>query len=111
MSTSDEEEDHRRRPGDGDGDDGSGGGGGGVRRERSATYAGSKCLDLLGLLRSAKHAGRIKALRRFQEYVQQFRPEFYDDDVELLLVVRGVHGLSICPILYPVRVRCECLFS
>jgi hypothetical protein len=57
-------------------------------RERSASYAGSKTLELLGELGSAKHAGRIKALKRFQEYINQYRPELYDDDVELLYVVR-----------------------
>jgi hypothetical protein len=98
MSSSDEEED-RRRAADSDDDDDSGSEGGArQQRERSATYAGSKCMELLGLLRSAKHAGRIKALRRFQEYVQQFKPEFYDDDVELLLVVSGEEGdvLLLC---------------
>lgn len=58
-------------------------------RERSASYAGSKTLELLGELGSAKHAGRIKALKRFQEYITKYRPELYDDDVELLYVVRG----------------------
>lgn len=88
MSSSDEEEERRRGRASDAGDSGSEGGGGGATRERSATYAGSKCMELLGLLRSAKHAGRIKALRRFQDYVQRYKPEFYDDDVELLLVVR-----------------------
>ena len=58
-------------------------------RERSASYAGSRSLELLGTLRSAKHAGRLKALKKFQEYVNKYKPEFYDDDIELLLVVRG----------------------
>lgn len=93
MSSSDDDDDRRAARTRDDDDDDSGSEGGGARRERSATYAGSKCLELLGLLRSAKHAGRIKGLRRFQDYVAQFRPEFYDDDVELLLVVRA-HGMT-----------------
>lgn len=60
-------------------------------RERSASYAGSKTLELLGELGSAKHGGRIKALKRFQEYINKYKPELYDDDVELLYVVR------LCP--------------
>ena len=52
MSDSDSDNEDRR---------GGGGGGGGLdTRERSATYAGSRCLELLGSLRNAKHAGRIK---------------------------------------------------
>ena len=57
-------------------------------RERSASFAGSRTLELLGQLRNSKHAGRAKALKKFQDYLQKYRPEFYDDDVELLLVVR-----------------------
>ena len=38
-------------------------------RERSATYAGSRCLELLGSLRNGQHAGRSKALKKFQDYV------------------------------------------
>lgn len=64
-------------------------------RERSASYAGSKTLELLGELGSAKHAGRIKALKRFQEYITKYRPELYDDDVELLYVVRAVWSCTI----------------
>lgn len=56
-------------------------------RERAPSYAGSKVVELLSALRSAKHAGRIKALRKFEDYIIKTRPELYDDDVELLLVV------------------------
>eukprot|EP00624_Nannochloropsis_granulata_P004009 evm.model.NODE_30210_length_18357_cov_19.792013.1 len=40
-------------------------------RERSATYAGTRCLELLGSLRNGSEAGRIKALRNFQDYVDR----------------------------------------
>ncbi|GAB5035841.1 Hypothetical protein NocV09_03000520, partial [Nannochloropsis oceanica] len=40
-------------------------------RERSATYAGTRCLQLLGSLRNGSDAGRIKALKNFQDYVDR----------------------------------------
>ncbi|KAM3567776.1 hypothetical protein VYU27_010083 [Nannochloropsis oceanica] len=55
-------------------------------RERSATYAGTRCLQLLGSLRNGSDAGRIKALKNFQDYVDRHKPEFYDDDVDLLFL-------------------------
>jgi hypothetical protein len=61
-------------------------------RERTEKYAGTRILELLGTLRSAKHAGRLKALKKFQEYIGKYKPEPYDDDVELLLVVSGHHS-------------------
>jgi len=44
-------------------------------------------MELLGVLRGSKHAARIKSLKKFQDYVTNYNPEFYDDDVELLLLV------------------------
>ena len=61
-------------------------------------------MELLGVLRGSKHAARIKTLKKFQDYVTNYDPEFYDDDVELLLLV-GLGCMVICWATH------ECIFN
>lgn len=47
-------------------------------------YAESQIRVLLSDLKNSSHSVKMKAVKRFQEYVEKYKPEPYDDDVDYL---------------------------
>jgi hypothetical protein len=51
---------------------------------KSPNYAEGQIRALLSDLKSTNHAVRMKAVKRFQDYITTYRPQIYDDDVDFL---------------------------
>lgn len=51
---------------------------------KSPNYAEGQIRALLSDLKNANHTVRIKAVKRFQDYVSTYRPQIFDDDVDFL---------------------------
>ena len=51
---------------------------------KSATYAEGQIRLLLSELKNTNHTIRVKAVKRFQDYITSYRPQVYDDDVDVL---------------------------
>ena len=51
---------------------------------RSPAYAEGQIRLLLSDLKSSNHAVRVKAVKHFQDYIVNYGPEIYDDDVDFL---------------------------
>lgn len=51
---------------------------------QSPSYAEGQIRLLLNDLKNVNHAVRIKAVKRFQEYVDAYHPDIYDDDVDFM---------------------------
>jgi hypothetical protein len=49
-------------------------------------YAESQIRVLLKDLADSTHSTRVKAVTKFKDYIDKFRPEVYDDDVEYLFI-------------------------
>jgi hypothetical protein len=60
--------------------------------KRSGEYATGQVENLLSGLGEGSHGPRVKAVKRFQEYIAAYRPEIYDDDVDLLYKARVFVG-------------------
>jgi hypothetical protein len=64
---------------------------------QSPSYAEGQIRLLLNDLKNVNHAVRIKAVKRFQEYIEAYHPDIYDDDVDFMfcgaLNEDGVLGL------------------
>ena len=56
---------------------------------KSPTYAEGQIRILLSDLKSTNHTVRIKAVKRFQDYIAAYRPQIYDDDVDYLFCGAG----------------------
>ena len=61
-------------------------GGAFVNQRKTAGFATSQCRALLVDLSNSNHAVRTKAVKKFEEYITQYKPEVYDDDVESLFL-------------------------
>ena len=51
---------------------------------KSPNYAEGQIRALLSDLKNTNHTVRIKAVKRFQDYITTYRPQIYDDDVDFL---------------------------
>ena len=51
---------------------------------KSPNYAEGQIRALLSDLKSSNHTVRMKAVKRFQDYITTYRPQIYDDDVDFL---------------------------
>lgn len=51
---------------------------------KSANYAQGQIRSLLSDLKNTNHTVRVKAVKRFQDYIDNYSPEVYDDDIDLL---------------------------
>jgi hypothetical protein len=51
---------------------------------KSPNYAEGQIRVLLNDLKNANHTIRIKAVKRFQDYISTYRPQIFDDDVDFL---------------------------
>jgi hypothetical protein len=51
---------------------------------QSPSYAEGQIKLLLNDLKNVNHAVRIRAVKRFQEYIASYYPDIYDDDVDLM---------------------------
>ena len=51
---------------------------------RSPAYAEGQIRLLLSDLKSSNHTVRVKAVKHFQDYIVNYGPEIYDDDVDFL---------------------------
>eukprot|EP01041_Mallomonas_annulata_P007200 gene7200-14681_t len=57
---------------------------------KTAEFSGGQIKLLLkDLNKNSSHTIRLKALKRFQDYISTFKPELYDDDVDMLFVGSG----------------------
>ena len=53
---------------------------------KSPSYAEGQIRVLLSDLKNTNHAVRMKAVKRFQDYITTYRPQVYDDDVDYLFI-------------------------
>lgn len=62
---------------------------------KSATYAEGQIRLLLSDLKNTNHTIRVKAVKRFQDYITSYRPQVYDDDVDVLFCGTATEGDAV----------------
>jgi hypothetical protein len=65
--------------------------------KKSAGYAEGQIRALLTDLKNISHQVRINAVKRFEDYISQYKPSVYDDDVDFLFTgtLDGIEGLGL----------------
>ena len=54
------------------------------KRRRTDEYAGNQVRLLLGDLKNSNHSHKIKAIKRFKTYIEEYYPDVADDTVDFL---------------------------
>ena len=68
---------------------------------RTANYAENQTKFFINDINSKDNSTRVKAIKRYKEYISTYRPEMYDDDVDFLFTGVNQH--------HNVKVRCTTL--
>lgn len=69
--------------------------------KRSPGYAESQIRLLLSDLKNSNNSIRLKAVKRFQDYINSYKPDMYDDDVDSLFTGEFEHvSWRGCGLLY-----------
>eukprot|EP01033_Poteriospumella_lacustris_P015418 gene15418-11025_t len=69
--------------------------------QRSNNYAANQVRFFLSELKNSSNTSKLKAIQRFQGYLERFQPEIYDDTVQFLFTGEDeVHGNNALGLIY-----------